>query len=63
VVAVGSAAGPLPYAALFVASATARAVMAIGLEVSPRPRPEPRALSAPAIVVGEPGFEPGTSRI
>jgi hypothetical protein len=63
VVAVGSAAGPLPYAALFVASATARAVMAVGLEVSPRPRPEPRALSAPAIVVGEPGFEPGTSRI
>ncbi len=58
VVTVGQAAGPIPYAALFAASATARAVTALRLEVSPR-TPAP----ATPVLVGEPGFEPGTSRI
>jgi len=44
VLAVGAGAGPLPFAALFIASGVARAIVAVRLEVSPRTTP--RSLSA-----------------
>lgn len=54
VLAVGQSMGALPYAVLFVASGAARLVAATRMDVTPPARRR---------VVGEPGFEPGTSRI